>query len=209
MLAELYHRDPRGLTVDRRVEDKLVLTCRYVAILMASFLKAKGIPARVRSGFGSYFEGESIAWDHWVIQYWKEDDDRWITVDVDGSLHKTGFDMYDIPEGKFDWSADAWHAVRSGKIDGKHFRNAGGPTGLYAIILELFYDFHSLMNSEIIYMHGPDITRKAVFEKITEEKLKEIDKLAHLMQTPDENFEKLQDIWNTNKEFRLLKGSLL
>lgn len=115
MLAELFRRDSRGLTMDRKVEDKLVLTCRYVAILMAAILKAKGIPARVRSGFADYFEGEKIAWDHWVTQYWNGKETRWVTVDVDGSFHRTGFDLYDIPERRFIWSAQAWLDVREGE----------------------------------------------------------------------------------------------
>lgn len=41
MLAELYRRDFCGIVVDRKVADKLILTCRYTAILMASILKNK------------------------------------------------------------------------------------------------------------------------------------------------------------------------
>ena len=55
MLAEFFRRDQKGLTRERNVEDKLVLTCRYVAILMVSILNSKAIPSRVRSGFGNYF----------------------------------------------------------------------------------------------------------------------------------------------------------
>ncbi len=209
MLAEFFRRDQNGLTMDRKVEDKVVLTCRYVSILMASILKAKTIPARVRAGFAGYFEGEKVAWDHWITQYWNKTEDRWITMDVDGSLHRTGFDMYDIPEGKFEWSADAWLAVREKRRDGSYFNNAGGFKGLITIAWQLFYDFHCLMNSEIMYLHHPELAMLQSFSKNPEEKLQEIDDLAKLMQQPDENFEKLLDIWNTKKEFRLLKGALL
>ncbi len=209
MLTELFRRDSQGLTLGRKVEDKIVLTCRHIAILMASILKAKGIPCRVRSGFAGYFEGTTLAWDHWIAQYWDTVTERWITVDVDGSLHRTGFDMYAIPEGKFDWSADVWLAVREGKKDGDHFNNAGGFKGLVVIAWELFYDFHCLMNSEILYVHRPEMTTLHNFENNSEDKLQEIDALARLMQYPDDNFDKLLEIWNTKKEFRLLKGALL
>ncbi len=211
ILAELFRRDSNGLTMERSVENKLVLTCRHVAILMASILKAKSIPARVRSGFGSYFEYTKDAWDHWITQYWNSLDNRWITIDVDGSWHKTGFDMYDIPEAKFDFAAEAWLNVRQSKADGNHFRNAGGPgaRGLNAIVWELFYDFHCLMNNEIIYIHSPEFTASNNFKKLEENKLKEIDDLATLMQNPDDNFDKLQKIWDTKREYRLLKGGLL
>jgi hypothetical protein len=209
MLAEIFRRDPKGLTMECSVEDKLVLTCRYEAILMASILKTKGIPARVRAGFAGYFEGDTVAWDHWINQYWNKEESRWVTIDVDGSLHRTGFDMYDIPDGKFEWSANAWLAAREGKRDEDYFNNAGGYKGLITIAWQLFYDFHCMMNSEIIYLHHPELVTSQNFNKDSEEKLQEIDEFARLMLNPDENFEKLVEIWNTKKEFRLLRGALL
>ena len=71
------------------------------------------------------------------------------------------------------------------------------------------YDFHCLMNSEIIYLHGAKMFDLRFFKKITEKELKEVDELARLMQKPDEKFDELVHLWNTKKEFRLLKGALL
>ena len=130
-------------------------------------------------------------------------------MDVDGSWHRTGFDMYDIPNGKFDYPADAWLDVREAKRDGKHFRNAGGFDGLVSIAWELFYDFHCLMNNEILYLHHPEMTMLGNFKNLDEDKLKEIDHLAALMQNPEENFDALHHMWETKKEYRLLKGALL
>jgi hypothetical protein len=55
MIAELLRFDNRGFLPDRKVENKIVVACRFVAILMASILKSKNIPCRVRSGFAPYF----------------------------------------------------------------------------------------------------------------------------------------------------------
>ena len=214
MLAELYRRDSRGLILDRAVENKLILTCRFTSILMASLLKVKGIPARVRSGFAPYFKAEGLPGDksddHWINQYWNKKESRWTTIDVDGSLEGyLKFDPYDVPDGIFDFSADAWIAVRNGKINEQHFWNAGDNSGLIVIAWELFYDFHCLMNNEVIYLHTPEMTHFGKFDKLSEKQLAEIDNLAMLMQKPDDNFEELQKIWNTKKEFRLLKGGLL
>lgn len=210
MLAEIYRRDERGFIMDRREKDRLVVTCRFVSILMASILKSKGIPCRVRAGFASYFRisvGKST--DHWINQYWEKKQHRWVTIDIDGSLEDyLSFDPYNIPRGVFDFSADSWLAVREGKIDGKHFRDTVGYEGLITIGWELFHDFHCLMNNEIIYQQGPEYAWGRM-DKLTEKELKEIDKLAYLMQRPDENFDELKKIWNTNRKFRLLKGGLL
>lgn len=209
MLAELYRRDERGLTPERKVKDKLVLTCRYDSILVASILKSKGIPTRVRSGFAPYFiTNKSI--DHWINQYWNDAENRWITIDVDGSIsHNGDFDAYDMPGDAFDWSAKAWLDVRQGRTDPAYYWNAGGFRGLMPIAWELFYDFHYLMNGEIVYYHHPKMVCYDAFPKLTESQLKDIDTLASLLLDPDDNFDELLNIWENNKDFRLLSGGLL
>ncbi|MBI5153332.1 MAG: hypothetical protein HZA36_02630 [Parcubacteria group bacterium] len=213
MLAELYRRDGRGFVADREPQDKLVLTCRFVAIMVASILKSKGIPTRVRSGNASYFDMDelgNVSTDHWINQYWSEQENRWVTIDVDGSLSLSGnFDPYDIPDGKFDFPADAWLGIRAGKLDPQRFYNAGGVKGAIVVCWALFYDFHSLMNDEIIYNHGSMYGDPKKFENLTPTELTRIDYLAQLMQESDKNFDKLLDIWESEKDLRLLVGSLL
>ena len=211
ILAELYRRDERGFVSDRQEADKLVLTCRFISILAVSILKSRGIPARVRSGFAPYFE-ENQSDDHWIVQYWSDKEDRWITIDIDGSLSlRAGqmFDPYDMPDGVFDWSANAWLDVRAQKVKGDYFWNAGDFRGLMPIAWELFYDFHSLMNHEIVYTHTPSLVNFNNFSTLTSSQYNEIDQLATLMLDPDANFEELLKIWQTKKEFRLLSGGLL
>ncbi len=215
MLAELYRRDERGFVTDRQPKDKLVLTCRYVAIMMASILKSKGIPTRVRAGNAPYFDmgnlGE-VSTDHWIAQYWNEKENRWITIDVDGSwsLGKK-FDPYDMPEGTFDFPANAWLDVRAGKADPQRFHNAKPEKGAIVIAWSLFYDFHCLMNNEILYIYGPagGYGGYEKFNSLTIEELAKIDNLAQLMQKPDDNFEELLKIWESDKSLRLLAGGLL
>lgn len=214
MLAELYRRDSRGFIMDREPEDKLVVTCRFVAILMAAILKSKGIPARVRSGNAPYFDmGDlgDVSGDHWINQYWNEDEDRWVTIDVDGSLSlQDQCDPYDMPDGKFDFPADAWLDIRAGRVDPQHFYNTGSERGAIVVLWSLFYDFHCLMNNEIIYFHLPNYGRdEKKFKALTSAELEKIDNLAHVMQEPDDNFDELLRIWETEKDFRLLTGGLL
>lgn len=213
MLAELYRRDKKGFINNRQEKDKLVLTCRSVVILMVSILKSKGIPCRVRVGNAPYFDmGKlgKVSADHWINQYWNTKEKRWITIDVDGSWSlNDNFDPYDIPEGKFDFPADAWLNIRDGKDDPNRFWNAKPERGLIVVLWSLFHDFHCLMNNEVVYVHVPEPALYEKFEKLSSNELKEIDDLARLMQNPDKNFTQLQKIWDTNKRFRLLKGGLL
>lgn len=209
IIAELFRRDPKGLTLDRKAEDKLVLTCRHTTLLVASALKAKGIPCRVRSGYAPYFPFEGgLSSDHWINEYWNEKENRWVIIDIDGSLHDTGINMYDMPQDAFDYPAVAWLKVRAGEVDGDHFWNAKPATGLKVVGWALFYDFHCLMNNEIIYTHNP----KYLFTKwdaLAENELKELDKLAKAMLKPDENFDELTHLWETEKKYRILAGGLL
>jgi hypothetical protein len=214
MLAELYRRDSRGLVEDRKPEDKLVVTCRFVAILMAAILKSKSVPARVRSGNASYFDVGNlgdVSGDHWINQYWNEKQNRWVTIDVDGSFSLLEqCDPYDMPDGKFDFPADAWLDIRAGKVDPHYFYNTGGERGAIVVLWSLFYDFHCLMNDEIIYLHLPDYGRdENKFKALTSAELEKIDLLARVMQEPDDNFDELLHIWETERDFRLLTGALL
>jgi hypothetical protein len=211
MLAELFRRDERGLVFDRKEEDRLVVTCRNTSLLMASILKSKGIPSRVRSGFAPYFEiyGDDKSVDHWINQYWDEEEGRWITIDVDGSIEPyLKFNPYDMPENAFDFPANVWPAVRQGEADEKRFYNQAGWEGLAAISEALFYDFHSLMGNEIVYVHYPQYAYGR-FDQLTDGQLGELDDLAGLMQEPDQNFSRLKTLWETQKEFRILKGGTI
>lgn len=207
MIAELLRLDDRGFKKDRKVENKIVVTCRFVAILMASILKSKSIPCRVRSGFAPYFFKGS--WDHWINQYWDKNQNKWITFDADGFFDSTiGFDQYDIPSKKFDWAASTWLKVRRGELDESTFINAGGFKGLMPILWAVIYDFHSLMNNEILYNQMPCYIAYK-FDKLTRNDFEEIDKLAELMLKPDDNFDKLVKIWDTEKKFRILNSPLV
>ncbi|MEK6981604.1 MAG: hypothetical protein AABX38_01620 [Candidatus Micrarchaeota archaeon] len=213
MFAELYHRNSLGFIKNRKENDKLILTCRSTSILMASILKSKSIPCRVRSGHAPYFDmGElrNVSTDHWINQYWNSKEKRWITIDVDGSWSMNEpLNAYDLPLGKFYFPADSWLGIRSSILDQNKFRNAAPEKGLITVCWALFYDFHCLMNDEVIYLHVPEPATYIKFNKLSKQELEEIDNLAVLMQDPDKNFFDLQKIWETNKKFRLLKGGLL
>ncbi len=211
MTAELFRMDERGFTLDRRVEDKIVVCCRYVSVLMSAILKAKGIPCRSRAGFAPYFhEGES--WDHWINQYWDDRQSRWITFDADGFYDpkELGFDPYDIPREHFDWAADTWLAVRNGEQEGSRFIYADKErtNSLKAVIRYVFYDFHALMNNELTFSFQPSFFDNK-FDQLTEKDLLEVDNLAKLMLDVDKNYEELVRLWNTNKKYRIINSPLV
>ena len=44
--------------------------------------------------------------------------------------------------------------------------------------------------------------------ELSEEEYRELDNLANLMLNPNENFSKLQEIWNNTPKFRIMSGAL-
>lgn len=211
MTAELFRLDERGFTEERKTENKIVVTCRYVSVLMSAILKAKGIPCRCRAGFAPYFQ-PGISMDHWINQYYCEKENRWITIDADGFYDENGMALgqYDIADEKFDYAGRTWLAIREGSVSGEKFLYADGlgTCSLKAVIRALFYDFHALMNNEISYRFQPCYIDDK-FERLTEEELKELDELAYLLSDPDENFDKLTEIWETKKKFRIMNSPLV
>ncbi|OLS12137.1 MAG: hypothetical protein RBG13Loki_4203, partial [Promethearchaeota archaeon CR_4] len=209
MVAELLRLDARGFKPDRVVEHKIVITCRYVSVLMSSILKSKGIPARCRSGFAPYCL-LGVSADHWINQYWSGTERRWIMCDADGFFEDLEFDQFDIPDDKFCWAANAWLDIRHGKTDGKKFLYADehDTRGLRAAIRAIFYDFHALMNNEISYEFQPRYVA-GKFDQLTEADFAEIDELATLMLDPDGNFDALVHIWDTRRKFRILNSPLV
>lgn len=209
--GELFRLDERGFVNDRQVENKLVVTCRYVSVLMSAVLKAKGIPARSRAGFAPYFR-EGVSMDHWINQYYSEEQKRWITIDADGFYEEGGMPLsqYDMPKDSFDWAAEAYLAVRSKKTDGKRYLYADGlgTCALPALVRYLIYDFHALMNQELTYTFLPAYMDGRL-DRLTEEELVQLDRLAECLLEPDNNFDELCTIWNRDRKFRILNSPLV
>ena len=215
ILAELLRRN-ENYTIDRPIEDKIHVCCREQAILLASILKAKEIPARVRSGFANYACLGNGAGDHWITEYYNEEKGRWVLVDADmyfddETLKEYGidFNLLDIPRDNFIFGAEAYLKLRNKELSDKEIYYSSTPKayGLKGALHGLFYDFHSLMNNEIIFLHLP----KYIIDKnleLSKEEYVELDNLARLMLDPDTNFEKLVEIWNNNTKFRIMTGGM-
>lgn len=210
VIAELLRKNP-NYNINREAKDKVHVTCRSQAILLASILKAKGIPARVRSGFAEYIHYDGLYYDHWITEYYDEKENRWKLVDADEHCpdHEIGFDLNDIPYNKFIFGAKAYLGIRENKYKEETIFYDSNPVtlGLRASIKVLFFDYHSLMNNEIIFLHIPKYISDKNFE-LSEEEYKELDNLAMLMLRPNKNFEKLQEIWKNNLKFRIMSGAL-
>lgn len=124
-LKRLLELDARPLNEPRPLELRLVSNCRDYSILMAAILRAQGIPARARCGFGTYFMPDHYE-DHWMVEVWDAAGQRWLRVDsqldeLQREALRIDFDPLDMPEGKFVLAGDAWRMCRAGQADPDHF----------------------------------------------------------------------------------------
>lgn len=152
MTSEIFRLNKQGFIKNRKTEEKINITCRYISVLMASVLKAKGIPARCRAGFSKKVIEDISAGDHWIVEYWNREKERWVRLDI-SRIHfdkRTDYNLYDVPEKRFECAADAWLNVREKKCDIKNSRR-GNLKSFCMLAQALFYDFHALMNDEISY----------------------------------------------------------
>lgn len=126
VLDGVARRDARPLTAARTPAERQVGVCRHFALIHVAMLRARGIPARARCGFGAYFEAGKY-YDHWVTEYWNAPEGRWVLVDAQLDAHQRhlfgiGFDPMDVPRQQFLVAGDAWNLCREGRADPNDFR---------------------------------------------------------------------------------------
>lgn len=64
--------------------------------------------------------------DHWVVEYWNRDQNRWVLVDaqldeLQRHVLKIDFDVLDVPRDQFIVGGAAWQMCRSGEQDADKF----------------------------------------------------------------------------------------
>ncbi len=111
--------DPAPLDVPREPARRVVGTCRHFAVLSCALLRYRGVAARARCGFATYFQpGQGL--DHWIVEY-RDEDHRWVRVDAEVLGQSVLEHPEDLPPGAFLSGGEAWSAYREGRIDAATF----------------------------------------------------------------------------------------
>ncbi|MBB3656795.1 hypothetical protein FHX15_002023 [Rhizobium sp. BK650] len=145
-LADIMKRDDRPLGQARPADRRSVGTCRDFALMLCAFLRGKGVPARVRCGFASYFSG---GWeDHWICEYQDGETGRWRLADaqIDAMLRRKmhiEFDAADMPRNAFLMAGEAWLTCRRGEAEPASFGHEN-TTGLWFLKVNVLRDHHVL-----------------------------------------------------------------
>ncbi|MBD0738334.1 transglutaminase-like domain-containing protein [Streptomyces sp. CBMA29] len=144
----------------RRPEERFAGICRDFALLLCSALREKGIPARVRGGYATYFAPDFHD-DHWITEYWDADRESWRLVDPQlaapepMSAHGIDFDPFDVPRDRFVTAGLAWQDCRSGAADPDTYGVGDiGLKGWWFVQHNLVLDLAMLDSTELLVWDG-------------------------------------------------------
>ncbi len=193
------------LITARKPESRLVGTCRDYASFLTSFLRHKGVPARMRVGFATYLmPGQYI--DHYLCQYWNDKESKWVMVDAQiDDLQRRAmnitFDTCDVPEGLFLPGGKAWQTWREGKANPDLF-GIFEVRGSWFIGCDMIFDMMSLNKIEShpfdIWVLMPGYQQK----EYSKEYLGIMDNIAALTGALDPDFSKVSSFYQTEKRLQ-------
>lgn len=197
--------DPAPLDVPRPPDRRFAGNCRHHSVLLCAFLRARGVPARARCGFGGYFEAGRFV-DHWVCEIWDETRAAWRLVDaqIDArqrALFGIDFDTTDVPRSAFLVAGDAWQRCRAGRADPERF-GILDMWGLWFVRGNLVRDVASLAKRELLPWDGWG-TMSGPGSEATSEELALLDHAAELTLAGDGAHRALLALYDTRPEFRV------
>jgi hypothetical protein len=207
MLDRILALDRRPLVVPRDVEERLVGVCHHFVVLLTAMLRAKGIAARMRYGFGAYFN-PGVFEDHSICEYWNAAETRWVLLDpqfdeVWRERLKIRHDTLDVPRDRYLIGADAWAKCRAREADASQFGIFKGELrGMWFIAGVLIRDLAALNKMEMLQwdvwgaMPRPE-------DSISEEQLAFFDRIAALTRDPDAFFGELRSFYETDDGVRV------
>jgi formylglycine-generating enzyme required for sulfatase activity len=168
--------------------------------LLASVLKYRGIPSRVRYGHAAYLEA-GFHVSHAICEVWNAKDERWMLVDP-------GMNMIDFSRNKFDLSNETWLKMQKAEIDPKLFMAPPNITGLVSILGKISPDLLSVLGIECtIYQYAPILEYALNNEnKLSTEQIEILNNICELMKNlDDKNLAELQDLYNNTPLIQMSK----
>jgi formylglycine-generating enzyme required for sulfatase activity len=203
VLQGLLSYDSRGFVKDRKPEDRLVLGCRENSLLLASILKYRGIPARVRYGNAAYLI-PGFHTNHVICEVWNKNNQRWMLVDPSTN-------MIDFSREEFAFGNDSWLKMKKGEIDPNLYGIPGkfsNNNGLVTIATMVCLDLASVLGNEYtIYQYAPIVDY--AFDnnkKLPEDQIEILNRISELMKSLDaDNLSKLQEIYDNTPQIQITK----
>jgi hypothetical protein len=200
ILKGLLSYDSSGIVINRKPEARLVLGCNQNAILLASILRYREIPARVRSGHATYI-APGFHVSHTVCEVWNEYEKRWMLVDP-------SMDMVDFSRELFDISNELWLKLQNEEIDPNLYGIPRRYTGLVSIVAKVCTDLASILGTEYpINQYAPILdTAFNNNNQLPSDQIEILNQVSELMKSLDaENLTRLQEIYDNNLQIQISK----
>ncbi len=202
VLERIRALNPGPLTAPRPPERRFLGDCRFYALLFVEALRAKGIPARARCGFGAYFHAGRFI-DHWVGEYWNGD--RWVLVDpqlddTQRKIFRPDFDPLDVPRDRFLVAGEAWRRCRASGADPQDF-GVLDMAGLWFIASNQIRDVAALNKREMLPWDVWGGMSRA--EPYPDDLVTLHDRLAVLTLDPDAGFAELRQLYEEDSRLKV------
>jgi Transglutaminase-like superfamily len=207
LLAAARAVDSRPLRQARPAANRVGARCHAFSRLIVALLRAAGVPARSRCGFGACFRPGWLE-DHWVAEYWNATAARWQMVDaqLDATWRQMiNFegDPFAITATEFVTAGHAWQAWRRGELDaGRCGLSAINEHGAHWIAGNLRLDLASLNKVEMLPWDVWGAGWKPG-EQPTDAVLHCFDTVAELTLDPDARFAELRRRYETDDSLRM------
>jgi hypothetical protein len=191
MLRVLERRNPDGLVKERSPEQRIVASCRYYSVLFTSILRSRGIPARLRYGFATYLQPGKLT-SHAICEVWNSSEKRWMLFDPNKNMVAFDPDL-------FRFAGDLWLEYCSGENSLDACSDVTRP-GPYVALDILFHDFYSVMGRELLYYDYAllRVNARLDVKSLPGKQRKIMDRIAELMQQPEENLALLKQLYAEN-----------
>jgi excinuclease ABC subunit A len=216
LLERVLKRKGSPLSVTREPKDRIGAICRNFAFLLVSMLRDKGIPARERVGFAGYLgEPDGVWWDHRIVEYWDDAQERWILVDpmmdqVQIKERQISFNTQDIrrPIDHFLFGGEVWQGCRNGELQPIQFGDSETDIGMPPIRYALLHDFAALNKLELL---GCDDWGELIAKKesaLSSFDIDFLDKIAFLTVNVDYHLDELRKLFADCDYGRAVLGKL-
>lgn len=214
LLARVLELDDHPLTIIRPPERRLAIKCREFAIMLCAMLRHQGIPARARCGFAKYF-GEcpdstsDFNVDHWVCEYRKADEQRWVLVDaeiddIERKCCHIKIDTHDVARDQFLVAGKAWQLCRAGEADPDRFgHDLEGMHGMWYIQSQLVRDLACLNKIELLEWDTWALGDADPDKNPSEEDIALLDHVAALTQADNKEFPEMRSLYENDTRLRV------
>lgn len=201
------------LQQERVDQEKILGNCRDTSLLLCAFLRYQGIPARVRSGFATFFSKKK-KFDHWLCEYWTEEQQRWVKVDtwmyqIIRNKHRLNFifrfllnrlkyNPLDVESKDFLSGSEAWlNCYAKGGNPKQYGTYEKELNGDWFVRDNMLRDLFCLNKTELLPWDTKEI-QGGRERPVLNEHISELTQLAELLSTPDGNFSDISAYYKTH-----------